>query len=47
MTNEIDQLIWNVLDGKASGGGDRELKAGWKRVRNNGNIFANGRKYGI
>ena len=28
MTNEIDQLIWRVLDGKASEGGIRELK-GW------------------
>ena len=28
MTNEIDQLIWNVLDGKASEGEIRELK-GW------------------
>ena len=28
MTNEIDQLIWRVLDGKASEGESRELK-GW------------------
>ena len=27
MTNEIDQLIWNVLDGKASEGKIRELKS--------------------
>ena len=27
MTNEIDQLIWNVLDGKASEGEIRELKS--------------------
>lgn len=46
MTNEIDQLIWNVLDGKASEGKIRELKSWMEESEKHREYFRNGRKYG-